>query len=266
MNAILNDKTYIDSYLVIKEARVAIESAIDRTKPGGTYDGLYNQYERYLKVAASVSDRLRKAAGRSGDVSDAISAAAAASELNLLQSAHPQRCTSATAAIGPAEMNAFEREFKRLLLLIVEMVNALITMIAKIFGVDLPLIDDESIRTAVYGNDDYRRAKYGDPSVLHATSDTMQKDFAATLNATAEDQTPTTVDLAKQVRSYLSRSGGTVDLINDDLRAFLDDLTRDERAALSHASGNQIIEHLRLEMPVEGVRPYRDHCSRQMTI
>ena len=265
MNTILYDRAYTDSYLAIKEARVIVTSALDGIMSGHPRDGLRHRIEQALTVARRVSAAQRRLALRTRDASDVLPAAEAASELDLLQRTHMQR-SRPDAPIGPAEMEALERAFKRLLLMIVEMVNAMIRMIARVFGVDLPLIDDAPIRTAIYGNDDYRRAKHGDASLVQAAGDIMQRDYAEERTASAVDPAPTWIARARQVRGHLSEKGGPSDLIDDSRRAYLDELTADERSILAHASSNQLVEHLYLQTSIDGVRPFPGRRVDTMTI
>lgn len=266
MNTILYDRAYTDSYLAIKEARVTVTSALDGIMSGHPRDGLRHRIEQALTVARRVSAAQRRLALRTRDASDVLPAAEAASELDLLPRTHMQQSKPATAAIGPAEMDALERDFKRLLLLIVEMVNAMIRMIARVFGVTLPLIDDEPIRTAVYGNADYRRARHGDASLVEAAGDIMQRDYARERKASADNPAPTWIALARQVRCHLSGTGGPSDLIDESRRAYLDELTADERSILAHASSNQLVEHLYRQTPIDGVRPFPGRRVDTMTI
>ncbi|MCF7702223.1 hypothetical protein [Loktanella sp. M215] len=267
MTAILYDRTYTDSYLAIKDGRATVKSALDRIKSSRLHGGLGNQFEQCLTVARRVSAAQRRLAMRTRDASDSVPAAESASELDLLQNAHVQRSQSAADAIGPAELDAFDREFRRLLLLITEIVNSMIRLIGRLFGVDLPLIDDEPIRTAVYGNADYRRAKHGDAGTVQAVGDIMQRDYETVL-VRAPDQNPavTSIELIRQVRNCVTRNGGPADLVDDHRRAYLDDLTQEERTTLTHASGNQLVEHLYRQIPLDEVRPFMDRRIDTMTI
>ncbi|SHF89188.1 hypothetical protein SAMN05444339_11915 [Loktanella atrilutea] len=127
------------------------------------------------------------------------------------------------------------------------------------------MIDAAPIRTAVYGNDAYRKARHGDASLVEAAAEVMQQDYqSARGGAPDHDQAVVSAEVIRQVRDCIGRNGGATDRIDEERRAYLDDLAPAERAILTHASGNQIVEHLYRHTPIDGVRPFAGRGNTMM--
>lgn len=269
MTSIFYDKLYTESYLVTKSARVIVSEMMTNFRSGQAFDHLKRQCETCLRLGLKISDLRRRVAARMDDASEAASAADAVQKLDTLKARHLDRFNAQGTAIGPAEMDALERNLRQLMLMIIEMANALINMIRKFFGVHLPVIDTEPLRTAVYGNQEYRAAKTCNRGLVQATDDAMRDELdAATAVVSDRDQAmkSSRAEFASQVRSYVNHTDGPDDLITGEQAAFLDALSPAELVTLNHASSNQICEHLCLQKPIDGIALFNGSRPSQVSI